>query len=178
MASRIQALNHSLDSAWAVMADSDTAIYEPLRRVIQHIIWLKLGRSDEDLAQDIQIEIFKALQSFDGKSAFSTWVFVVASNHIIDTLRAARLREYPIELAENIPVEPTTTQNWEIELARLGAQVKDEVDKVILAGKLVGYSNTEIGKSVDLTKRQVIRRWVALCERLRWEQDSEIQDSK
>jgi RNA polymerase sigma factor (sigma-70 family) len=166
---RIRTLNHNLDVAWDAhqMDPRDDGFYDHLRRVIQHIIWLKLGRSDEDLVQDIMLKISQSLEQFDGKSQFSTWVFSVVSNHIINSFKATQPKEYPLEAAESLPVTPMTVKDWQLEVNKLIKLIPDDTDRQIASLKLSGYSNAEIGKKLNFHKRQVIRRWIALCEKLR-----------
>lgn len=42
----------------------------------------------EDAAQDIFIKTYKSLHSFKGESAFSTWLYRLASNHCLDLIRS------------------------------------------------------------------------------------------
>jgi RNA polymerase sigma-70 factor (ECF subfamily) len=45
-----------------------------------------------DLAQEVFLKVYQALDRFDPKYRFSTWIFRVAQNAAIDTLRRQRLR--------------------------------------------------------------------------------------
>jgi RNA polymerase sigma-70 factor (ECF subfamily) len=46
----------------------------------------------DDAAQEAMIRIVKGLQSFDGRSAFGTWAYRIASNTALDELRKRRRR--------------------------------------------------------------------------------------
>jgi RNA polymerase sigma-70 factor (ECF subfamily) len=49
-----------------------------------------------DLAQDIFVKVFLALDRFDPKYQFSTWLFRIAQNAAIDVLRKKSLPEVPL----------------------------------------------------------------------------------
>lgn len=51
----------------------------------------------EDLTQEIFVKAYFALPSFKGDSAFYTWLFRIASNHCIDSLRSRRLPEISLD---------------------------------------------------------------------------------
>src|SRR5256885_129859 len=44
----------------------------------------------EDLLQEIFVKAYFALESFEGQSAFYTWLYRIASNHCLDYLRKNR----------------------------------------------------------------------------------------
>jgi RNA polymerase sigma-70 factor (ECF subfamily) len=54
----------------------------------------------EDLTQEIFIKAYFALPSFQGDSAFYTWLFRIASNHCLDHLRKRR----PVEISLDQPL--------------------------------------------------------------------------
>src|SRR3954453_7923799 len=51
-----------------------------------------VGRNDEaeDLAQDIFLKIFKALNTFDRRANFQTWIISISRNLCIDHYRSVR----------------------------------------------------------------------------------------
>ena len=46
----------------------------------------------EDLTQDIFLRVFQGLRSFSLRSRFTTWLFQVAKNRVLDELRSAERR--------------------------------------------------------------------------------------
>jgi RNA polymerase sigma-70 factor (ECF subfamily) len=75
-------------------ADGDVAAYEVLYRKHVgriHALCLRMvgdpGRA-EDLTQDVFVRAFERLGSFRGESAFATWLYRVAINLVIESLRA------------------------------------------------------------------------------------------
>ena len=49
-------------------------------------------RLAEDLTQDVFLKVFRGLPGFTGDSAFTTWLFQIARNAVIDELRAIERR--------------------------------------------------------------------------------------
>jgi RNA polymerase sigma-70 factor, ECF subfamily len=47
----------------------------------------------EDVVQESFLRAFRQIQSFDGRSAFGTWLYRIAANCSLDLLRARKLRE-------------------------------------------------------------------------------------
>ena len=41
----------------------------------------------KDISQEIFLKVYRNLKNFDGKSAFSTWIYRIAVNTCIDALR-------------------------------------------------------------------------------------------
>jgi RNA polymerase sigma-70 factor, ECF subfamily len=46
----------------------------------------------EDLVQDVFLRVYRQLQSFRGRSTFTTWLFQIAKNRVLDELRAQARR--------------------------------------------------------------------------------------
>jgi RNA polymerase sigma-70 factor, ECF subfamily len=47
----------------------------------------------EDVVQESFLRAFRQIQSFDGRSAFGTWLYRIAANCSLDLLRARKIRE-------------------------------------------------------------------------------------
>ncbi len=58
---------------------------------------VKNREETEDLVQETFIKAFNALQSYDNRFAFSTWLYKIAYNNCIDTIRKKKLRTYPLD---------------------------------------------------------------------------------
>src|SRR5258705_3645270 len=66
-------------------------------RKVFNIAYKFVGRHDEaeDLAQDVFLELFKSLKTFDRRANFSTWLISVSRNLCIDHYRSMR-REHDV----------------------------------------------------------------------------------
>ena len=76
------------------------------KRVINYVYRIT-HRYEEahDLAQDIFVKVYLALDRYDPKYQFSTWLFRIAQNSAIDALRKKSIAEVP--LARPTEEEPT-----------------------------------------------------------------------
>ena len=67
------------------------------RRVINYVYRITHRYEDaHDLAQEIFVKVFLALDRYDPKYQFSTWLFRIAQNSAIDALRKKTLTEVPL----------------------------------------------------------------------------------
>lgn len=67
------------------------------KRLINYVYRITHRYEDaHDLAQDIFVKVFLALDRYDPKYQFSTWLFRIAQNSAIDALRKKHISEVPI----------------------------------------------------------------------------------
>jgi RNA polymerase sigma-70 factor (ECF subfamily) len=84
----------------------DEALFEALvrryqARVVAHVARMVGSREDAlDLAQEIFLKVFGALDRYNPEFKFSTWLFRIASNAAIDHLRKRRPRTVPLEIPD------------------------------------------------------------------------------
>lgn len=50
----------------------------------------------EDVVQEVFIKVYRTLNTFEGESAFSTWLFRVTRNTCVDMLRQGKRRPVPV----------------------------------------------------------------------------------
>jgi len=85
-----------------------------------------------DLAQEAQLEAYKALASFEGRSRFSTWLFTVTRHRCLRTLRRPRLlRDDDLE-PDTLPDAgrgPDEDVEARLDSQRLAALVRDTLDE-------------------------------------------------
>lgn len=81
----IEACLHGDQDAWAVIMDR-------YRRKVFNVAYKFVGRHDEaeDLTQEIFLKVFKALDTFDRRANFTTWVISISRNLCIDHYRRVR----------------------------------------------------------------------------------------
>jgi RNA polymerase sigma-70 factor, ECF subfamily len=91
---------HSVDDrslVAAAQAGDRAALEQLLRRHYDriHAVCRRIAggtRDADDAAQEAMISIVRGLPRFDGRSAFSTWVYRIATNAALDELRRRRRR--------------------------------------------------------------------------------------
>src|SRR5437763_1894409 len=123
-----------------------------------NFVWRLVGDRAlaEDLTQEIFLRVFQALPTFSFRSKFSTWVFQVAKNGLLDEVRASGRRprhlvaldDVPWLEAMNAPVEQgeTLAEIWgAIELLPVGQRI------ALLLRDVVGLRYAEIADTLDIT---------------------------
>lgn len=67
------------------------------KRVINYVYRITHRYEDaHDLAQEIFVKVYLALDRYDPKYQFSTWLFRIAQNSAIDALRKKSIQEVPL----------------------------------------------------------------------------------
>ena len=74
------------------------------RPVFNYVLRLVGDRSlAEDLTQEIFIRVYQGLPGFSLRSRFTTWLFQVTKNRVLDELRALERRPRSVATLEDIP---------------------------------------------------------------------------
>jgi RNA polymerase sigma-70 factor (ECF subfamily) len=109
----------------------------------------------EDLTQEVFFRVFQSLPRFTSRSLFTTWLFQVTKNRVIDEirLRERRPRSHDLEAAPVLeaadePIERRETIDalWSA-IARLDLDLK----MALLLRDVVGLSYQEIADSLEIT---------------------------
>ena len=82
------------------------AIVEGLQRPVIATIYRFLGpayrRDVEDIAQEVFLKVFRAIQRFDASRAkFTTWVYTFVRNHCFDILKKKKLKTSSLSAVED-----------------------------------------------------------------------------
>ncbi len=78
----IEAINNGDTKAYAQLVDRyKDLVYTLALRMLKH------KEEAEEVAQDTFIKVFKSLDNFKGDSKFSTWIYKVAYNTCLDTIK-------------------------------------------------------------------------------------------
>ncbi len=124
----------------------------------------------EDAAQETFIKAFRSLERFEGGSAFSTWLFRIASNHCLDLLRAKRRRkaESLDELVERhgdklhalLEAAPASERGPEdlLLIDQVLSTLPPEYRTILTLRETQGLSYEEISKSMDCSLDSVKAR--------------------
>ncbi|MBI3547874.1 MAG: RNA polymerase sigma factor [Elusimicrobia bacterium] len=75
--------------------DAYAALIERHHANVQGLCGSILGdpTSAEDAAQEVFLKAYKSLGNFQGDSSFGTWIYRIASNHCLDTVRSRSRRK-------------------------------------------------------------------------------------
>ncbi len=108
----------------------------------------------EDIAQEVWIQIFRALPSWRGDAKFSTWIHRVAINRTLNALRRAKR----LAAAETSIEEDSAFVEQEAERSMLARTIDEAARKlspgartVFLLHDVEGYTHEEIAAELGIT---------------------------
>ena len=110
----------------------------------------------EDLTQDIFLRVFQALPGFSLRCRFTTWLFQVAKNRVLDELRARERRpQLAVALADTPAIDVVDAPLERVEaieaLWRAVAALNPDLKMALLLRDVVGLAYTEIADSLEIT---------------------------
>jgi len=125
--------------------------------VFNYVLRLTGDRSlAEDLTQEVFLRVFQGLPSFSLRSRFTTWLFQVAKNRVLDELRALERRPRAVVALEDIP--PLEVVDAPVERAeaidavwRAVETLNPDLKMALLLRDIVGLSYTEIAETLEIT---------------------------
>ncbi|MDQ2983548.1 MAG: sigma-70 family RNA polymerase sigma factor [Actinomycetota bacterium] len=110
----------------------------------------------EDLTQEVFIRIFQGLPKFSLRSKFTTWMFQVTKNRVLDELRASERRPRALVALDDIAplevVDPPAERLEAIDaLWRAIEELNTDLKMALLLRDVVGLSYNEIADSLETT---------------------------
>jgi RNA polymerase sigma-70 factor, ECF subfamily len=110
----------------------------------------------EDLTQDVFVRVFQALPKFSLRCKFTTWLFQVTKNRVLDELRATERRPRAVVALDDIPPLEVLDAPFERLEAidavwRAIGHLNVDLKMALLLRDIVGLSYTEIGDSLEIT---------------------------
>jgi RNA polymerase sigma-70 factor (ECF subfamily) len=110
----------------------------------------------EDLTQEVFIRVFQGLPKFSLRSKFTTWLFQVTKNRVLDELRANERRPRALVAIDDAPqleaVDPPAEQVETIDaLWSAVEELNPDLKMALLLRDIVGLSYNEIADSLDTT---------------------------
>jgi RNA polymerase sigma-70 factor (ECF subfamily) len=127
------------------------------RPVFNYILRLVGDRAlAEDLTQEIFIRVFQGLPGFSLRSRFTTWLFQVTKNRVLDELRALERRPRSVATLEDIPPLEAIDQPFErletIDAVWRSIEVLNvDLKMALLLRDVVGLAYTEIADALEIT---------------------------
>jgi RNA polymerase sigma-70 factor, ECF subfamily len=110
----------------------------------------------EDLTQEVFLRVYQGLPGFSDRSRFTTWLFQVTKNRVLDELRALERRPRAVVALDDIPPLEAVDQPLErtetIDAVwRAVEALTVDLKMALLLRDVVGLSYTEIGDSLEIT---------------------------
>jgi RNA polymerase sigma-70 factor (ECF subfamily) len=131
------------------------------------------GRAEE-LTQDVFVRAWEKIGSFEGKSAFSTWLHRLAVNVVLGDRRSEKVRVGKVMITDDLEAYETPTRTADpcdaIDLERAIAALPPGARAVLVLHDVEGYKHEEIaqmqGTAVGTCKAQLHRARRLLREML------------
>ena len=110
----------------------------------------------EDLTQEVFLRVYQGLPGFSDRSRFTTWLFQVTKNRVLDELRALERRPRAVVALDDIPPLEAVDQPLErtetIDAVwRAVESLTVDLKMALLLRDVVGLSYTEIADSLEIT---------------------------
>ena len=110
----------------------------------------------EDLTQEVFLRVYQGLPGFSDRSRFTTWLFQVTKNRVLDELRALERRPRAVVALDDIPPLEVVDQPFErtetIDAVwRAVESLPVDLKMALLLRDVVGLSYTEIGDALEIT---------------------------
>jgi RNA polymerase sigma-70 factor (ECF subfamily) len=110
----------------------------------------------EDLTQEVFLRVFQGLPRFSLRCKFTTWLFQVTKNRVLDELRAVERRPRALVAIDDIaPLEVLDAPIERIEeidaLWKAVENLSTDLKMALLLRDVVGLSYTEIADSLEVT---------------------------
>ena len=110
----------------------------------------------EDLTQEVFLRVYQGLPKFSLRCRFTTWLFQVTKNRVLDELRATERRPRALVTIDDIPpLEVVDAPFEQIEAIdavwRAVEALNVDLKMALLLRDVVGLSYTEISDSLEVT---------------------------
>jgi RNA polymerase sigma-70 factor, ECF subfamily len=110
----------------------------------------------EDLTQEVFLRVYQGLPGFSLRSRFTTWLFQVTKNRVLDELRALERRPRAVVTLDDIPPLEVVDAPFERAEAidavwRAVEGLSVDLKMALLLRDVVGLSYTEIADSLEVT---------------------------
>ena len=159
-------------------------------RKVFNVAYKFVGKHDEaeDLTQDIFLKIFKALNTFDRRANFQTWIISISRNLCIDHYRSVRKERQTIARdVDSSDLQPATTERGpyaQAEHQDLKAQLRQALETLpvtlrtaVVLRDLQELSYQEIADRLGLpegtVKSRINRGRIELAHQLKRVQDNQ-----
>lgn len=120
--------------------------------IIHKLIQLYVDNEEDrkDMHQEILCQSWKSYSNFKGDSKFSTWLYKVALNTVLNFQKKRRLQ---VEEISDYPVAHSNQEDHEVLFVIIKSL--NEIDKMLITLHLDGYKNLEISEITGMTQNHI-----------------------
>jgi len=164
-------MDHRLVLACAQAGDERAfrQLVEPYRHALEVHCYRMLGSAHdaEDLAQETLLRAWKALERFEPRAQFQTWLYRIATNACLDELERRPRRPQPIDLFPDRPSDEAASPTYDpaaryairegMELALLRAiqELPGRQRAVLIFRDVLGWTAPEVADTLETTVASV-----------------------
>jgi RNA polymerase sigma-70 factor (ECF subfamily) len=110
----------------------------------------------EDLTQDVFLRVFQGLRGYSSRARFTTWLFQVAKNRVVDELRSEERRPRALVMIDDAPQLEVVDAPIELNEAiavlwRAVEGLSPDLKEALLLRDIVGLSYNEISDTLAVT---------------------------
>jgi RNA polymerase sigma-70 factor (ECF subfamily) len=110
----------------------------------------------EDLTQEVFVRVFQALPRFSLRCKFTTWLFQVTKNRVLDELRARERRPHTVIAIEDAPrleiIDPPVERLETIDAVwRAVRELNPDLKMALLLRDVAGLPYNEIADTLEIT---------------------------
>jgi RNA polymerase sigma-70 factor (ECF subfamily) len=110
----------------------------------------------EDLTQEVFVRVFQALPRFSLRCKFTTWLFQVTKNRVLDELRARERRPHTVLAIEDAPrleiIDPPVERLETIDAVwRAVRELNPDLKMALLLRDIAGLPYNEIADTLEIT---------------------------
>ena len=137
------------------------------RRIFRLAYRLTGNEADADeVVQEAFLRAYRRLDRYDGRAAFGTWLFRIATNYALDMLRARSRHAEPVEdppqpdveaNQERLAIDGEIRKRYNLALGRLTEKERAAFVLRHVEGLSIPEIGTTLGMSVNATKQSVFR---------------------
>lgn len=116
-------------------------------------IYFENNDDRDDLFQEIILQTWKSLSSFEGKSQFSTWLYRIAINTAIVYFKKEKKIADVVKEQDVTIIHDDDTTDKELQLAHFYKAVYqlDKIEKAIILQYIDGLSGDDISKNLGIS---------------------------